>query len=84
MTPIIGLFSSTSLAQLMGGLKPFRLQPHWFDELELMGSLKNWWEESNLSGNAGFLFHSKLKFLKVKIKAWVKESLGKTDVGFLC
>lgn len=30
-------------------------------------------------GNAGFVFHTKLKLLKAKIKSWVKDNLGRIE-----
>lgn len=62
-----------------GGSKPFRFHPYWFEEEKLMESLKGWWEECNVKGNAGFVFHSRLKHLKLKIKAWVKANLSKVE-----
>lgn len=62
-----------------GGPKPFMFQPHWFEEKKLISLLQGWWEESNATGNIGFVFHSKLKLLKGKIKHWVKENISKVE-----
>lgn len=43
----------------------------------MIDSLKGWWEEEKVMGNAGFVLHTKLKRLKEKIKLWVKYNLGK-------
>lgn len=62
-----------------GGPKPFRFQPHWFEEKKLMEYLQAWWEETRVTGNADYVFHRKLKLLKDKIKHMVKENLGKVE-----
>lgn len=62
-----------------GGPKPFHFQPHWLEEDGLMSSLEGWWASFDDMGNAGFVFHSKLKKLKSCIRVWVKENLCKVD-----
>lgn len=44
-----------------------------------MDSLQGWCEGFKMIGNAGYVFHTKLKFLKDKIKVWVKENIGKVE-----
>lgn len=83
----LGFFKSDHRAVLLnfarhssGGPKPFRFQPHWFSEADLMLSLETWWNSFEFSGNPGFVLHKKLKALKEKIKDWVKENLSKVEL----
>lgn len=55
-----------------GGAKPFRFQPHWFEENELMESFHSWWDDSNVT----------YKKLKNKIKQWVCARLEKIEHKF--
>lgn len=71
------LLKSTTI--IKGRPKPFRFQPHWFEEPDLMQLIKPWWNEMQFSGNAGFVLHKKLKLLKGKIKAWVSKNLCKVE-----
>lgn len=49
---------------LDGGPKPFRFQPHYFDERSLMDKLENWWLKFDFWGNLGVILHKKLKALR--------------------
>lgn len=62
-----------------GGPKPFHFQPHWFEEASLLENLKHWWEDQDVQGGTSFVFHKKLKGLKVKIKEWVKVNTSKVE-----
>lgn len=48
-----------------------------------MEKIGGWWKESNVKGNVGFIFFSKLKELKHKIRAWVKTNLSKVEKKIL-
>lgn len=37
--------------------KPFRFQPHRFEEKKLISLLQGWWEELKVTGNAGYVLH---------------------------
>ncbi|KAL6348556.1 hypothetical protein AAG906_016066 [Vitis piasezkii] len=67
----------------VGGLRrgptPFRFENMWLKAEGVKDLLKLWWEEGSFSGSASFILAEKLKFMKVKLKEWNRNSFGRVE-----
>lgn len=48
----------------------------WLEEEEYVDQIKEWWENINVKGWAGYKLVLKLKRLKERIKEWTKNHFG--------
>jgi len=56
------------------GVRPFRFENIW---LEFEGSVvKEWWEEAQVKGFAGYVIARKLSFIKEKLKKCNRDVFG--------
>ncbi|RVW43416.1 Transposon TX1 uncharacterized 149 kDa protein [Vitis vinifera] len=67
----------------VGGMRrgptPFRFENMWLKAEGVKDLLKLWWEEGSFSGSASFILAEKLKFMKVKLKEWNRNSFGRVE-----
>lgn len=59
--------------------KPFRFQPHQFEEEKLIWNFEGRWKDQVVVGKTGCVLHKKNQKLKEKIKNWVHNNLNKFE-----
>lgn len=63
------------------GPKPFRFMDMWLSYSKCMKVAKQAWEETVVSGWAGFSIVQKLKAVKAKLKTWNKVEFGDVNIA---
>ncbi|XP_028088670.1 uncharacterized protein LOC114289202 [Camellia sinensis] len=58
------------------GPKPFRFLNAWSLHTKFLDVVKQMWEASNVSGGAGFIIATRLRYLKLELKKWNNEVFG--------
>ena len=66
-----------------GGLRkgpfPFRFENMLLKVEGVKDLLKYWWEEGSFNGSPSFILAEKLKFMKVKLKEWNRNTFGRVE-----
>ena len=52
---------------------PFKCEKMWFQDLDFIKNISDWWTQARFEGSKMFIFVSKLKLLKEKILRWNRE-----------
>ena len=61
------------------GPTPFRFENMWLKEDDFKEEIRQWWEGIQESGSTSFILTEKLKALKLLLRRWNKEVLGKLN-----
>ena len=59
------------------GPRPFRFENMWLKADNFMSLIRDWWQNSKVTGSSSFILVEKLKALKIKLKRWNKEVFGR-------
>lgn len=61
------------------GPKPFKFELMWLKVEGFKDKVMEWWSSFNFEGDPRFIFGQKLRALKLEIKKWNKEELGRVE-----